>query len=381
MSMLIDKLILFVISLALYMYSVNGSYVIVPVLIVMIFSAVLSYLDHDRIKIGVFACYMVVCFVNPGFLFFIPLICYDIMMLPMRWIWLFSLLPIAAEITKNGTVLQILIFTMLAVAYILKYRTVTVVKLRNDYYELQYNAKEISLQLEEKNKSLMEKQDYEVNLATLNERNRIARDIHDNVGHMLSRSILQVGALLAICKDDMIKENLNLIKDTLSEAMNSIRNSVHDLHEESVDLYTEIQKLISNFQFCQIKLEYEVDTNPEKNIKYCFLMVTKEALSNIIKHSNATNVSVYIREHPALYQLVITDNGTQLPCRNEKAGEMTGNEVIRKETSRTSVTELPGKSGNGIGLKNITERVTALNGNVNISYKKGFRIFISIPKK
>lgn len=381
MSMLIDKLILFVISLALYMYSVNGSYVIVPVLIVMTFSAVLSYLDHDRIKMGVFACYMVVCFVNPVFLFFIPLISYDIMMLPMKWIWLFSLLPIAAEITKNGTVLHILIITMLAVAYILKYRTVTVVKLRNDYFELQYNAKEISLQLEEKNKSLMEKQDYEVNLATLNERNRIARDIHDNVGHMLSRSILQVGALLAICKDDMIKENLNLIKDTLSEAMNSIRNSVHDLHEESVDLYTEIQKLISNFQFCQIKLEYEVDNNPEKNIKYCFIMVTKEALSNIIKHSNATNVSVYIREHPALYQLVIADNGTQLPCRNEKAGEMTGKEVIRTEISRASVTELPGKSGTGIGLKNITERVTALNGNVNISYKKGFRIFISIPKK
>jgi signal transduction histidine kinase len=43
----------------------------------------------------------------------------------------------------------------------------------------------------------MEKQDYEIYLATLRERNRIAREIHDNVGHMLSRSILQIGALKA----------------------------------------------------------------------------------------------------------------------------------------------------------------------------------------
>ena len=45
--------------------------------------------------------------------------------------------------------------------------------------------------LTQKNKDLLEKQDYEIHVATLKERNRIAREIHDNVGHMLSRSLLQ----------------------------------------------------------------------------------------------------------------------------------------------------------------------------------------------
>ena len=86
-------------------------------------------------------------------------------------------------------------------------------------------------------------------MATLKERNRIARDIHDNVGHLLSRSILQIGAAIIINKNEELNLNLNLIKDTLNEAMNSIRNSVHDLHDDSIDLQIEIQKLINNFSF------------------------------------------------------------------------------------------------------------------------------------
>ena len=62
--------------------------------------------------------------------------------------------------------------------------------------------------MELKNKDLMEKQDYEVNLATLNKRNGIAREIHDSVGHVMSSSILQVGALIATAQDEMARESL-----------------------------------------------------------------------------------------------------------------------------------------------------------------------------
>ena len=54
------------------------------------------------------------------------------------------------------------------------------------------DSRERDLLLSQKNKALLEKQDYEIYNATLKERNRIAREIHDNVGHVLSRSILML---------------------------------------------------------------------------------------------------------------------------------------------------------------------------------------------
>ena len=73
---------------------------------------------------------------------------------------------------------------------------------------LRDTSTELNLVLQEKNKNLMEKQDYEIYLATLRERNRIAREIHDNVGHMLSRSILQMGALITIHKEEPLHGQL-----------------------------------------------------------------------------------------------------------------------------------------------------------------------------
>ncbi len=353
MKKLIDKLIIFIISSALYIHNADYIYMIIPILIAIILSGILSYLEDERITVAVFTAYLILCFFKPVFLFFIPLICYDAVFLKIKWLWVLSFLPLITNFSHTLILSTWLIASFILAAYILKYRTVSLQNMEEDYYKLRDSTKEISLQLEKQNKKLLEKQDYEIHLATLKERNRIARDIHDNVGHLLSRSILQIGALLAINKNEETKENLKLIKSTLSEAMDSIRSSVHDLHEESIDLQTEIQKLINSFNFCSIKFDYDMETNLEKNIKYCFITVTKEALSNIINHSNATEASVLIREHPALYQLVIQDNGTQISYNSE----------------------------HGIGIKNITDRITAVDGNINISTDKGFRIFISIPKK
>ena len=87
------------------------------------------------------------------------------------------------------------------------------------------NSKELTTQLVEKNKAMQRNQDYEIYLATLKERNRIAREIHDNVGHMLTRSILQLGALSVINKDETVGEAINDLSGTLNTAMTRIRSS------------------------------------------------------------------------------------------------------------------------------------------------------------
>ena len=355
MRNLVNKVIIFIASLAFYLLASESLYLVVPILVAMIISAGLSYIENDKVTLAVYGSCLLICMLKVEYIPFIPLLCYDAAFMKTKghsWLWPSSYLPLVVHYDSLPLTSVLFTAVFILVAVLLKNRTVMIENLEQGYHELRDTTMEISLKLENQNKELMEKQDYEVHLATITERNRIARDIHDNVGHLLSRSILQVGALLAVNKDESKTESLTLIKDTLSEAMDSIRASVHDLHEDSVDMQNEIQKLIDHFTFCPVAFHYDVDENPDKNIKYCFIVVVKEALANIMRHSNARSASVTIVEHPAIFQLIIKDNGTKGSYDKDK----------------------------GIGLKNITERVAALDGNMHIGTENGFRIFISIPK-
>ncbi|QUH27280.1 two-component sensor histidine kinase [Serpentinicella alkaliphila] len=240
-----------------------------------------------------------------------------------------------------------------AIVYFLKVREIKERKLREDYINQRDYLTELSISLEEKINELVSKQDVEVNLATLNERNRIAREIHDNVGHLLSSSILQIGAVIAISKDENTVKNLEVVRDTLNEGMNSIRESVHNLHDHSIDLYGEINKLIKTFTFCKIKLNYEIIGDMPAKAKYAIIAIIKEALSNVMKHSNGDQVSISLYEHPKLFQLIIYDNGNK---------------------------KMDPDNFKGMGLESIKQRVASLNGIVNFEQSKGFKIFISFMK-
>ncbi len=236
-------------------------------------------------------------------------------------------------------------------AVFLQQRTLRFEKLSVKYRRTQDDSRERNLLLSERNHSLLERQNIEIYTATLKERNRIAREIHDNVGHVLSRSILLLGAVKTVNKDDSLLPLLTDLEGALGEAMDSIRQSVHDLHDESINLETAIQGLIRDFTFCPVEFEYDMHLQIPKEVKYCFISITKEALSNIIRHSSATQVHILLREHPALYQLRIEDNGAGVS-----------------------------QSSSGIGLANMLERVQALNGRFQIMTEHGFQIFITIPK-
>lgn len=81
-------------------------------------------------------------------------------------------------------------------------------------------------------------QETQLALQIVEERNRIARDIHDNVGHLLSSAILQIGALEMINQEPKLKEPLENLSATVHTGMDRIRQSVHDLHETSISFNT-----------------------------------------------------------------------------------------------------------------------------------------------
>jgi signal transduction histidine kinase len=349
---LIDKLIIFIACFALYVADAGYAASVTPVIISLTISALNSYFDKKVLRLGFVGVFIVVCQWQPQFLVFLPLICHDVFTTEEQLISLLVLIPIVYHFSQYSLTLIIMIILLLLLSYLIKYRSQSLNKIKSEFTKYIDNSKELSILLKKKNSDLLEKQDYEINVATLKERNRIAMEIHDNVGHLLSRDLLQIGAIMAINKDDQLKESLQSVKDTMSQAMDTIRASVHNLHDEAIDLYSQLNALVTDFSFCEINLDYDFSENVDIKLKYCFIAIVKEALSNIIKHSHATEVNITLLEHPALYQLIIQDNGL----------------VGRYNLD------------NGIGLANITDRVRTFNGIIHINIENGFKIFISVPK-
>lgn len=349
---LIDKLMLLILCGLGVLFTGVSAEVIGALLIAVTVSALNSYSEQKTV-IPLCMCYCAAVFFWLGLALFLPMMAYDLAGQKRRLCLIAPAAVVLFTLAAGEITVFLLAFLFSIFAWILRSRTDGYEAVQEKFYLVQDNSKEKEAHLERKNRELMEKQDYEVRLATLTERNRIAREIHDNVGHLLTRSLLQVGAMQVVNQqDEGLNSQLSMVKDTLSDAMDNIRSSVHDLHDDSLELKIQLYSLIETFDFCPVAFTYEAESVP-KQVQYCFAAVVKEALSNIARHSNATQASVMVLEHPALYQLMVEDNGT-------KRGK---------------------EDPNGIGLQNMRDRVEALCGIFRTEQKKGFRVFISVPKR
>ena len=217
------------------------------------------------------------------------------------------------------------------------------------------NSVETERLLKNRNRELKENMDYTLKINTLNERNRIAREIHDNVGHILSRSILSTGALAAVCPPGQkaLKDGLNALKNDLDSAMESIRKSVHDIRDDSFDLKLTLDKMTAELKKSfKTEIMYDVGDEMPIKIKIAFTAILKEAISNILKHSNGDKVQITVREHPALYQLIVCDNGT-------------GGKTF----------------GDGMGIDDMRQRAEDINGIFRVASENGFTVFVAVRKE
>lgn len=383
MISLCDKIILYLFSFIYLFYLGITAQTVVLFLLSVASTCLLNAYTYDKHKTWfsiILLFNLILACTVPMYILFLPIILYDCLSQIPKYISMIFLIPIAnlwikQRLSASATTefhtdtdtltFVIILFVMQAVvSYALSQKTQKILKDKKDIIRLQDTYNEHKISLEHEYQYLLKQQDNEINIATLNERNRIAREIHDNIGHMLSRSILQVGALIAINKDDTLNEPYQSLKESLNQAMDSIRNSVHDLHNDSIDLENNIQQLINSFDFCDVKLDYDISNYVSKEIKYCFITITKEALNNTIKHSNATMVTISIIEHPSFYKYVYDDNGDDKNTAN----------IISKETLEEYTYR------EGIGLNNMRERVKSLHGIINFHTDNGFSIHITIPK-
>lgn len=214
--------------------------------------------------------------------------------------------------------------------------------------------KEDTIYLRKYNEQLKIDREKNIHIAILTERNRIARELHDSIGHSISSSILQVEALKVVA-DDNIKESLNLLQNTLRNGMDDIRKSIHNLYNESLDLKSRIEDLCHEISNIDIKLIYKMDDNLPYDLKFDILSVVKEAITNCVKHSNATELRITLLSQPKFHSIVIIDNGSRI--------DSTGN-----------------LSDKGIGLLSIKEIASKYKGFVNYGFDNGFKIHMTLMK-
>jgi len=358
----IDKIAVFLVCTVLLIMFKFFDYAPAVLCIALIYTCLHFIFRKTWVQMFLLYSYIILCLIMPVFIFYIPLIVYDNFFKPLKYNNLVLLIPLIYNFDLSKS--YILIILAIALAIVLKYKTDELYETRESLIKVRDDSTEYSNLLKEKNEKLIENQNFELSVATLNERDRISKELHDSIGHMLSRSLIQVGAISTIAKDETVNNELYKLKESLSEGMDSVRETIHNMRDESFDLYAKTKEIIEGFDFCKIYFEYEVKLQPSIEIKYFIVSTLKESLSNIIKHSNASVVNVSVIEHPSIYQFVVSDNG-QISYESQKNLQ----ESFKNGDDLT-----------GMGVSGMIERVNKLKGIINISLDDGFKIFVSIKK-
>ena len=316
--------------------------------------------------------YIMVAVFVPSFVPFAPLALYDIARRVRRehvWVALGAgaifVCALVAYAHAGALPTRALLLTAIlsVAATLLSLRTAQLEREQERMRRTRDELQERALALEARNRDLADRQDYEVELATLAERARIAREIHDNVGHQLTRASLQTEALRVVHANEAgVAADFADVKRTVDEALQLVRSSVHALNDNAANLSVQLERIVEGARSDggpQIELEVLAEHAPA-NVANCFAAVLREALSNAIRHACAQAVTVRCMEHPSFYQLIVTDDG---------AG---GVQASSRGTAE------------GMGLGSMRERVEALGGTFTAGPRAGaggWRVFATVPKQ
>jgi signal transduction histidine kinase len=190
-------------------------------------------------------------------------------------------------------------------------------------------------------------------IAEIRERNRIAREIHDTVGHSIAGILIQLQAAQKLRHRDEEKSDELLTNsiERLSDTLNVMRNTVHNIRPGNTMGVEYIKSIINNFNYCPVDFKYTGDFNSlPANVLETISTDIKESLTNAYKYSRATAIEVKIDIDESHARVYIKDNGEGCPNLKE-----------------------------GFGLMGIRERIKNLGGTVSFSGENGFVIVYVIP--
>ncbi|MBZ2135487.1 sensor histidine kinase [Streptococcus gordonii] len=192
------------------------------------------------------------------------------------------------------------------------------------------------------------------------ERKRIAREIHDTLGHALTGISAGIDAVKVLVDIDTnrAKEQLNNVSVVVRDGIRDVRGSLNKMRPGALENNTLKEALI------KIIREYEAISNLEIHLRYewdnidldiskedIVFRVIQESITNSVRHGHAKTIWIELLEEDEAYVMTIHDDGV-------------GFDELRY----------------GYGLKQMQERLMIIGGSVHFENRDGFYTYIEIPK-
>ena len=293
----------------------------------------------------------------------LPLVSTAVEKLPPYWRWPIYVTPIIGIVLalgpQNGDPQLIWSLSLSAATAIIF--VIVFTQQRVNEQAARERAEQLTDELEAANQQLSAYAVQAEELATMAERNRLAREIHDNLGHYLTVVNVQLEAARAVmaANPGKARDAINKAQDLTQKGLTAVRQSVRALRESPLDnrpLAEAITNLVRENQSAGIPTQFSLNGEPHNlpaDTELTLYRVAQEGLTNIRKHAQAQQATVNLDYQPHRVQLAIADDGL-------------------------GTTE---PHPNGFGLIGIRERISQLGGTVQIdtAVQQGFTLIVTIP--
>ena len=265
---------------------------------------------------------------------------------------------------SDGTELHYLVLFTVGIVLV-----ITIARVVSKEKASRTRAEELLAELEASHRQLKEYAGQVAELATTRERNRLARDIHDTLGHYLTVINVQLEKALAL-RDKKPEEAIQAVSDAkrlAKEALQDVRRSVgtlrttQELPEFTPSLTGLVERVRSDTCAVDLNMEGDEDSFSKQGLLALYRAV-QEGLTNVQRHADASHIWIDLHFGEQKATLILRDNGHGFDAASWQH-------------------EGPGSDG-GYGLQGLQERLELLGGDLQIESvpAQGTTLRVTLPK-
>ncbi|MEG0329916.1 MAG: sensor histidine kinase [Longicatena sp.] len=314
-------------------------------IVLLVIADLLTYLNSNRYRFAFLGC-MIVFYIVAN---------YDFLSAKVAMVSFYDYISCYDSVTKSILLsIQNVLSSLNIIAFI-----IYMILLVQDKINENKKFVEMNDELKNLNSQLKEYANIREKMGETRERNRLAREIHDTLGHTLTGLSVGLDASVLTCviDPDTTKKQLMVLRDSAKRGLNDVRRSVDKLRPDALEHYSlkeAIDQMIVEFSeltdieihfVCHLpNLKFDAD---EEEIIY---RIIQESMTNSVRHGHAHKIYISIAKEKNMLILIIEDDG--IGCQHIKPD---------------------------FGLHHMKERIELLQGNIRFYGYDGFIIIAEIP--